>query len=252
MVTMCAFTQKSVSDTTKTTGLFYKPVKKQSPFTSEYGISTSNLWRGIDVGKQPTIRMIGDYQPVDWFTLTSEVNVVYNQFREGYGNTIKNSMMFNIYNASIGVQDMYFNQNGPNSTDTSYFDYDKKTTNHFVEVFFKYKGDSKSRIDLWGSYVFYQNEEYKTGSAYIEATYHLEYNADLFVGYTTGESQLNFQKQAGFTNVGIVLKRVLEFSKSTDANTKLTIMVNPMYRSAIVPNSSIANRPITANLQIMF
>ena len=251
-LTLCSFSQKSIQDTTKTTGIFFKPTKKQSPFTSEYGISTSNIWRGIDVGKQPVVKMIADYQPVSWFTMTSEINVVYNQFREGYGNTIKNTMSYNIYNTSIGVQDMYFNQNSANGTDTSYFNYDKKGTNHFVEVFLKYKGDSKSRIDFLMSYVIHQNELYKNGSAYFEATYHLDYNADLFVGYVTGESQLNFQKQAGFTNVGIVVKRVLEFSKNTDANTRLTIMVNPMYKTAIVPNSTIANRPITANLQIMF
>jgi hypothetical protein len=242
----------SQTDTTKTKGLFYRPAKKESPFTSEYGVSTSNLWRGMDVGKQPVVKMIADYEPVRWFTITSEINVVYNQFREGFGNTIKNTMSYNIYNTSIGVQDMYFNQNSPNGTDTSYFNYDKKRTNHFVEVFLKYKGDSKSRIDFLMSYVIHQNELYKNGSAYFEATYHLDYNADLFVGYVTGESQLNFQKQAGFTNVGIVVKRVLEFSKNTDANTRLTIMVNPMYKTAIVPNSTIANRPITANLQIMF
>jgi hypothetical protein len=242
----------SQTDTTKTNGLFYRPAKKQSPFTSEYGISTSNLWRGMDVGKQPVIKMIADYQPVQWFTVASEINVVYNQFRDGYGNTIKNSMMFNIYNTSIGVQDVYFNQNTPTQSDTSYFHYDKKTTNHFIELCFKYKGDSKSRIDLWGSYVFYQNEVYKKGAAYVEATYHLDYNADLFIGYCTNQSQLNFQEKAGFTNVGITLKRTLEFSKTTDANTRLTIMVNPMYKTAIVPNSTIANRPITANLQILF
>jgi hypothetical protein len=242
----------SQTDTTKTNGLFYRPAKKQSPFTSEYGISTSNLWRGVDVGKQPVIKMIADYQPIQWFTVASEVNVVYNQFKEGYGNTIKNSMMFNIYNTSIGLQDVYFNQNTPTQSDTSYFHYDKKTTNHFIELCFKYKGDSKSRIDLWGSYVFYQNEAYKNGASYVEATYHLDYNADLFIGYCTNQSQLNFQEKAGFTNVGITLKRTLEFSKTTDANTRLTIMVNPMYKTAIVPNPTVANRPITANLQILF
>jgi hypothetical protein len=95
----------SQTDTTKTNGLFYRPAKKQSPFTSEYGISTSNLWRGMDVGKQPVIKMIADYQPVQWFTVASEINVVYNQFRDGYGNTIKNSMMWyiSVYSDALSV-----------------------------------------------------------------------------------------------------------------------------------------------------
>jgi len=116
----------------------------------------------------------------------------------------------------------------------------------------KYKGDAKSRIDFLTSYVFYQNEAYKTGAIYLEATYHLDYNADLFVGYVTGESQVNFQQKGGFTNVGVTVKRTLQFSKTTDANTRLTIMVNPMYKTAIVPNSTVANRPIIANLQVLF
>lgn len=243
--------QSAVVDSTQK-GLFYKPKKKQSPFTSEFGLGTSNLWRGVDVGKQPVIRMEADYQPCDWFTLNSEANVVYNQFKDGYGNTIKNRMFFNVLNTSIGVQDVYFNQNTIIQTDTNFFHFDKATTNHFFELALRYKGDIKSRIDFWTSYVFYQNEAYKKGAVYFEATYHLDYNADLFVGYLTGESQLNFQSKAGFTNVGVTLKRTLEFSKATDAHSRLTIMVNPMYKTAIVPNSTVANRPITANLQIIF
>ena len=252
MMSVCSFAQQASQDTTKTGGLFYKPAKKQSPFTSEFGIATSNLWRGVDVGKQPVIKMIADYQPVDWFTLTSEANVVYNQFKDGYGNTVRNQAMFNILNTSIGVQDIYFTQNTFLQSDTSYFHYDKKRTSHFLEAVLKYKGDAKSRIDFLTSYVFYQNEAYKTGAIYLEATYHLDYNADLFVGYVTGESQVNFQQKGGFTNVGVTVKRTLQFSKTTDANTRLTIMVNPMYKTAIVPNSTVANRPIIANLQVLF
>ena len=251
LVSLFMVGQTAVVDTTEK-GLFYKPKKKQSPFTSGFGLATSNLWRGVDVGKQPVIKMEADYQPINWFTLNSEACVVYNQFKEGYGNTIKNGMFFNVYNTSIGVQDVYFNRNTPVQSDTSFFHFDKKTTNHFFELTLKYKGDSKSRIDLWASYVFYQNEAYKKGAAYIEATYHLDYNADLFVGYVTNESQLNFQSKAGFTNVGVVIKRTLQFSKTTDAQSRLTIMVNPMYKTAIIPNPTVASRPITANLQIIF
>jgi hypothetical protein len=250
-VSLFTIGQTSIADTTEK-GLFFKPKKKQSPFTSEFGLSTSNLWRGMDVGKQPVIKMEADYQPISWFTLNSEACVVYNQFKDGYGNTVKNGMFFNVYNTSIGVQDVYFNQNTPTQSDTSFFHFDKATTNHFFEFALKYKGDYKSRIDFLASYVFYQNEAYKKGAAYIEATYHLDYNADLFIGYVTGESQLNFQSKAGFTNVGVVIKRTLQFSKTTDAQSRLTIMVNPMYKTSIVPNSTVANRPITANLQIMF
>ena len=249
LTTLTSFSQ---ADTVKTKGLFFRPAKKESPFTSDFGLSTSNLWRGVDVGKQPVIKMTADYQPVSWFTLNSEVNAVYNQFREGYANTVKNSAMFNVYNTSVGVQDIYFSQNTPTQIDTNYFHYNKATTNHFLEAVLKYKGDAKSRIDFLTSYVFYQNESYKRGSIYFEATYHLDYNADIFVGYVTGESQVNFQKENGFTNVGVVLKRTLSFSKGTDANSRLTIMVNPMYKTVIVTNPSLANRPITANLEITF
>ncbi len=86
-VSIFAIGQTSIADTTEQ-GLFFKPKKKQSPFTSEYGMATSNLWRGMDVGKQPVIKMEADYQPVDWFTLNSEACVVYNQFKDGYGNTM--------------------------------------------------------------------------------------------------------------------------------------------------------------------
>lgn len=249
LTTLTSFSQ---ADTVKTKGLFFRPAKKQSPFTSDFGLSTSNLWRGVDVGKQPVIKMVADYQPVSWFTMNSEVNSVYNQFRDGYANTVKNAALFNIMNTSIGVQDIYFSKNTPTQIDTSYFHYNKSTTNHFLEAVLKYKGDAKSRIDFLTAYVFYQNSSYKKGAVYFEATYHLDYNADLFVGYVTGESQVNFQKENGFTNVGVVLKRTLSFSKGTDANSRLTIMVNPMYKTVIVTNSSLANRPITANLQILF
>jgi len=249
LTTITSFSQ---ADTVKTKGLFFRPVKKQSPFTSDFGLSTSNLWRGVDVGKQPVIKMVADYQPISWFTINTEVNSVYNQFRDGYANTVKNAALFNILNTSVGVQDIYFSKNTPTQIDTSYFHYNKSTTNHFLEAVLKYKGDAKSRIDFLTSYVFYQNASYKKGSVYFEATYHLDHNADLFVGYVTGESQVNFQKENGFTNVGVVLKRTLSFSKGTDANSRLTIMVNPMYKTVIVTNSSLANRPITANLQIMF
>ena len=47
-------------DTTRGKGLFYKPKKKTSPFSADFGVASTNLWRGTDVGKQTGIMLIAD------------------------------------------------------------------------------------------------------------------------------------------------------------------------------------------------
>lgn len=238
------------ADTTRGKGIFYKPKRKQSPFVSEFGLASTNLWRGVDVGKQTGIFLDAEYEPCRWTTFGVKSYVVANQYRPGIGNQIVTSAKINVYNVSFGVQDVYF-QNQVLESDTDYFVFDKTKTNHFLEATFNYKGDVDSRLDLFSSMVFYQNASYNRGGIYFQFTYHPTYNTELFMGYVTGQSQVNFQDKAGFTNIGLTIKRYIEFSSKFTAKARLTVSVNPNYKTIIRPDG-ISGRPVNTTLVMLF
>jgi len=215
-------------------------------------LATTNLWRGVDVGRQTCVKIEAEYEPVKWFTLTSMATVVSNQYKVGYGNMYQNKASFNYYNVKAGLQDVYFDNNLITPNDTDFFDFNKGTTNHFVEAFFAYKGDEKSRVDFLATYCFYQNARYTKNSWYLEATYRVAENAKLFAGYVAGPSGVSFQNKSGFTNVGIDIRRTLEFSKNFNTVAHLTVAVNPSYSTVRNDNPTVANRPMNVALSVMF
>jgi hypothetical protein len=238
-------------DTTRGKGIFYKPKKKQSPFTAEFGLGSANIWRGVDVGKQTGVYLDAEYEPCKWTTFGIRSYVAANQYRPGFGNQIVTSAKVNVYNISLGVQDIYF-ENQILSSDTDYFVYDKSRTNHFFEATFNYKGDANTRLDFFSSMVFYQNQSYDRGAFFFQFNYHPTYNTEMFMGYVTGESQVNFQSKGGFTNVGITIKRYIEFSSKFAAKAKLTVSVNPSYKTIIQPNAGVSGRPLNTSLLLLF
>ena len=74
----------------------------------------------------------------------------------------------------------------------------------------------------------------------------------MFMGYVTGESAVNFQEKAGFTNVGLTIKRYIEFSSKFAAKAKLTVSVNPSYKSIVIPNPGVSGRPVNTSLVMIF
>jgi len=242
------------SDTTKIaeTGLFYKPAKKETPFGVEFGLTTTNLWRGVDVGRQTCVKIEAEYEPVQWFTLSTTATVVSNQYKIGYGNMYNTKAAFNYYNVKFGLQDVYFDNNLATPNDTDFFDFNRTTTNHFFEAFFSYKGDEKTKVDFLTTLCFYQNSAYTKNSWYMEASYRVADNAKLFAGYVVGPSGVSFQNKSGFTNVGINIKRSLEFSKNFNTIANLTVAVNPSYSTVRNDNPTVANRPVNIALAVMF
>jgi hypothetical protein len=238
-------------DTTRGKGFFYKPKKKQSPFYGDFGVGSTNLWRGVDVGKQTGVVVDMEYEPCRWTTFGFKSYVVANQFRAGIGNQMITSAKVNIYNVSLGVQDVYF-QNQVLQSDTDYFVFDKARTNHFFEATFNYKGDANTRLDFFSSCVFYQNQKYDRGAVYFQFTYHPTYNTEMFMGYVTGPSAVNFQDKAGFTNVGLTIKRYIEFSSKFAARARLTVSVNPNYKFITIPNAGVSGRPVNTALTMIF
>jgi len=247
-----AQTKAETQDTVQTKGLFYRPVRKASPFMSQFALASTNFWRGVDIGRQACAKLQAEYEPIDWFTVGLDAIVVSNQYKIGYGNQLNTRVAFNYMNTSFGVQDVYFNTTEIIPNDTAYFVYNKAETQHVMEAFFKYKGDSKSKIDFSAFYAFYENENNPKGACYLEAAYHLDYNARLFVGYVTKPSTVNFQSQAGFTNIGIDITRSLDFSSKFRAITRLTVSVNPSYKTIIAPNNTISTKPLNAVLNVSF
>lgn len=239
------------TDTTRGKGVFYKPKKRQSPFVAEFGLGSSNIWRGVDVGKQTGVVLDAEYEPCKWATLGMKGYVAANQYRPGFGNQMITSAKINLYNVSLGVQDVYF-QNQVLASDTDYFVFDKSKTNHFFEATFNYKGDKNTRLDFFSSMVFYQNQSYDRGAVFFQFNYHPTYNTEMFMGYVTGESQVNFQSKGGFTNVGITIKRYIEFSSKFAARAKLTVSVNPSYKTIIQPNTGVSGRPLNMALLLLF
>ena len=238
-------------DTTRGKGFFYKPKKKQSPFYGDFGVGSTNLWRGVDVGQQTGVVVDMEYEPYLRQHLGFKTYVVANQFRAGIGNQMVASAKVNVYNVSFGIQDVYF-QNQVLESDTDYFVFNKTKTNHFVEATFNYKGDVNSRLDFFSSMVFYQNVKYDRGAVYFQFTYHPTYNTEMFMGYVTGPSAVNFQDKAGFTNIGLTIKRYIEFSSKFAAKARLTVSVNPNYKSIVVPNPGVSGRPVNTSLVMIF
>jgi hypothetical protein len=253
---LLAFSVASIAqaDTIKipVAGIFYKPAKKETPFSVEFGLATTNLWRGVDVGRQTCVKIETEYEPVQWFTLSNVTTVVSNQYKVGYGNMYNTKASFNYYNVKAGVQDVYFDNNLATPNDTDFFDFNKNSTNHFVEAFFEYKGDAKSKVDFLTTYCFYQNASYTKNSWYLEATYRVAENAKLFAGYVVGPSGVSFQNNSGFTNIGINIKRQLEFSKNFNTTANLTVAVNPSYSTVRNDNPTVANRPVNVVLAVIF
>ena len=254
LVSVAQFTiskDTALVDTTRGKGFFYKPKKKQSPFYGDFGLASTNLWRGVDVGRQTGVVVDMEYEPCKWSTFGFKSYVVANQYRPGIGNQLITSAKVNVYNVSLGVQDVYF-QNQILESDTDYFVFNKSKTNHFFEGTFNYKGDVNTRLDLFASCVFYQNQKYDRGAVYFQFTYHPTYNTEMFMGYVTGPSAVNFQDKAGFTNVGLTIKRYIEFSSKFAARARLTVSVNPNYKFINVPNSSVSGRPVNTALIMIF
>ncbi len=90
------------------------------------------------------------------------------------------------------------------------------------------------------------------GAVYFQFTYHPTYNTEMFMGYVTGPSAVNFQDKSGFTNVGITIKRYIEFSSKFAAKARLTVSVNPNYKFITIPNAGVSGRPVNTALTMIF
>lgn len=243
----------SQSDTTQHKGLFYKPTLRESPFSTEVGVATTNLWRGVDISKQTVVKIDAEYEPFKWFTVGVDGSLVYNQSKPGYGNQLNTRAHFNIYNISFGFQDVYFHNNMGDFGDTAYFDFNKSKTEHFIEATFKYNGgNTDSKLDIKTNYVFYQRSTNPQGAVYLEMAYYIASNTQLFAGYITDASYVNFQTEAGFTNIGVHIKRQLEFSDNFSTIIKTTVVINPNYKTIIVDSPSVSNRPLNVVLTAIF
>jgi len=169
-----------------------------SKFDTELTLASRNLSRGVSWGNSPSIQMMGNYKPCNYFEVGTYGQATLNGSSEGYGNQLNLYATFKYKKLSLTFDDyFYFNSD---ADDNDYFEYGSDKTQHFLEARAKYDGN---RIDFIAAYTIYQNSNLNTGDAvYLEANYELNKNFSFFAGYVTDASDQMAYTDAGMTSVG--------------------------------------------------
>lgn len=231
----------------------FASVLTEKNIVTELTLSSRNVFRGVSYGESPSIYAKGAWLPCNFFEIGVYGNVTLNGVSEGYGNqfnyyvTVKpfaNSSS-ELKNLSITSDDyFYFN---PNDDDNNWFDYDTDKTQHFLEARAKYDG---SKLDLTAAFTYYANNEAMVDGIYFEAGYDINKSVNVFVGYLTGQNDLMFQSDDGFSNIGFTLQRNLNI-QSWSPNLKVSTIFSPTY-DTIYDSPGVGHKPVNLVVSLTF
>jgi len=173
--------------------------------SAEVGLFSRFIWRGLDLGKGPSIQPL---VTTTWKGFTLGATGAYSLSGTGDMETdfflSKEIGFVTLTIADVGL----FNDKQP----FNYFDYQKSTTNHFIDGQILLSGGDKIPFNLLGSYLFYGLDV--TKSIYIEGQYAPSLHwIDImfFAGYQVKGTW--YGENRGFVNLGCTFKKYLEIEK---------------------------------------
>lgn len=197
-------------------------------------LSTRNVFRGVGYGESPSAKIQISYDVCPGLEVGTYGYTTLNGTKEGYGKQVNLYAKINLFNdnkylkgLSVTLDDYYYF--GPNDLDNDYSDWSQENTQHWIEGRVKYD----RRLDLMASYVLYKGDWDETDAMYFEAGYALTPKTEVFVGYLTGESNLMFQTEGGFTNMGVTVSQPLNRYKcgSHTPTLKGSVIIAPTYKT---------------------
>jgi hypothetical protein len=217
-----------------------EPTAKESKWNYEFTIGARNLWRGLDLGGQPSVQGTVELKAADFLTIGTKIAMGINE--PSYGNNARTYINLNAGKFYAMFTDYYyFNQQA------DFFNYGNNTT-HMIEGALKY--DDKKAY-LMAAMSLYGADADTTSGLYLETGYKLSSNISAVIGYVTDASAINFSSKAGFTNIGLAFSNeiVLAGLKTT---AKTSLVVNPNYKNMMDLSNGSTNNQITANLSLTF
>ena len=210
------------------------PDSSNLSFNVDLGVSSRNIWRGLDYGSSPSIW--GDlYGSFKKFSIGAMGTSTLNGSKSGYGNWMELYASYTFKNLTFVVDDYFFF----NSEDSlnNYFDYTPQNTQHLVEARIEYENDY---LDAMVGYVIYSNNTDNTNGVYLEATYKPNKKLSFTAGYLTASQWLSFYDKGGITTLGINGHRNLNVFKQKLPLTA-SLILNPNYQNA---SPAVGNNPI--------
>lgn len=225
---------------------FAQDSTRTSKFDTELTIASRNVSRGVSWGNSPSIQMMGNYKPCNYFEAGTYGQVTLNGIGEGYGNQLNLYATFKYKRVSLTVDDyFYFNEN---DNDNDYFEYGSDKTQHFIETRAKYDGE---RFDVIAAYTVYQNSNLSTGDAvYMEANYELNKDFALFAGYVTDASDQMAYTDAGMTSVGTTWTKKFKI-KDYSPTLKTSLVFCPNHEN-VAEMAGVGGNPVYLVAAITF
>ena len=200
---------------------------------ADFGVSTRNVWRGLDYGSSPSIwgDIFGSYKR---FSLGVMGTNTLNGSKSQYGNWLEMYASYEYKNLTFIIDDYFFF----NSKDSAnnYFDYTPEKTQHLIEARFEYKNKV---LEALVGYVVYSNDADNTNGVYLEATYKPNKKLSFTSGYLTNSQWLSFYNSGGLTTLGINCHSEIQFLKQK-LPLKTSLIFNPNYKNA---SPLIGNNP---------
>ena len=200
----------------------------------ERGVSTRNIWRGLDYGSAPSVW--GDlYGSFKSFSIGAMGTTTLNGSKAQYGTWLELYASYEFKGISLIIDDYFFFNS--EDKDNNFFDYSRDQTQHLVEARLEYDNDY---IKALVGYVIYSNRADKTNGVYLEATYKLNKKLSFTTGYLTGAQSLSFYDDGGVTTLGINGHKSVKFA-GQKLNLKASLIFNPNYANA---SPTVGNNPV--------
>lgn len=212
---------------------------------TEVSLATRNIWRGLDYGSSPSVQ--GTFSVSKGaFEMGTYGTTTLNGNKDGFGTWVELFGTVKYKQFSLTLDD-YFFFNAADSLN-NYFEWDRKTTQHFIES--RLKWDTE-KIDITAGYAFYKNKIDDTNGLYLEAEYSPSKSFSVVIGGLTGGSFLSLYERGGITTIGVVGRRIIQVSENFSFQVKTSLIVNPSYNKS-VQAPSVGTNPIYVVAYLVF
>jgi hypothetical protein len=207
----------------------------QSNVTLSADIMSRYVWRGADYGASPSVQPTLSLNHGGWFELG--VWGAYS-LKGVYSETDPYLKLTHKYFSFILTD--YFIYSDTQTSKPSYFEYEKKTTNHTLEASLLFKGPEKLPLSLLAATYIYGNDRnwgYDAEkdstlanyfSTYIELAYSFkccQTNFDFFLGITPKAGA--YGNSFGLINTGINASKKIKITSTFELPLKASLIFNP-------------------------
>jgi hypothetical protein len=193
----------------------YAALGDQNVLAPSFQPAFSLSYKGLELGTWGSVDFTGTYKELDYYLAYS---------LKGFTATVTD-----YYWASDWIVD-------------NYFDYQKDSTQHYLEASLGYKGEKIPFSILVATMIYGADKQFEDPlknnySTYIEAGYTFtikDYNLDLFLGVTPMDGYYGdgYGGKDGFAvvNAGVTGSKVLEITEKFSLPVKASVIANPQAR----------------------